>query len=104
MEQAITDVYGTFKDYLLHRHFGSHREKDSVLMNHLGFEYQVDMISVSPNGEEHKKNISVRGKSISESSTKTVPFLSFLHDRQDIVKKVVKMFSDTHIGAGIFSY
>lgn len=104
IEQAIKDVYETFNDYMLYRHLGEQRAKDSELMNLLGFEYQVDQIIVSPSGEEHKRNISVRGKSISESSTKSIPFSEFLHDRQDIVNKVIKLFSDRTTGPGVFTF
>ncbi|MBL7884246.1 MAG: DUF91 domain-containing protein [Bacteroidia bacterium] len=104
LDKSIADVFGTFKNYLLEKHFGNHRGKDSQLMNHLGLEYQVDMISITTNGEEYKRNITVRGKNISEISTATVPFLSFLHERRDIVNKVIKMFDETHIAPGIFTF
>jgi Endonuclease NucS len=104
LDQAITDIYETFNNYILHRHFGSQRGKDLEFMTRLGLEYQVDMVTISQSGEEYKRNIAVRGKSISESPTQSIPFLSFLQQKQDIVDKVVKLFNERHSGSGIFTF
>lgn len=104
LEQAIADIYETFNGYLVHRHCGSQRGKDLEFMTRLGLEYQVDMVTVSQSGEEYKRNISVRGKSISESPSQSIPFLSFLQQKQDIVEKVVKLFNERHAGSGIFTF
>jgi hypothetical protein len=103
LEQTITEVYETFDSYLFHRHFGSQRTKDTNLMNQMGLEYQVDMTTISPTGKDFKRNISVRGKSISEIATKSIPFLNFLNTQKDIVNKVVRMFNERCAGNGTFT-
>lgn len=104
LDQAIADVYETFDGYIVDRHFGSQRGKDLEFMTCLGLEYQVDLVIISQSGEEYKRNISVRGKSISESPTQSIPFLSFLEQKQSVVDKVAKLFNERFASSGFFTF
>lgn len=103
IEEAISYSFETFDSYLLSKSFGDYKAENSVLMDYLGFEYQTDVIIISGEDENYKKNISIKGKNIVEKkiySDQTI--YDFIDSRTDVIEKLTKLFTERHLGNSFF--